>query len=173
MTSRPSSACSTWSRPLPTTTMRLSAPSSSTRSSRCRSNGRLAIGWSTLCVSDRMRAPCPAARITTAKRRCWVISGEQWHGAFPSARAERSPVGVSLVADEADLLDMLALDDAEHPVDGFISSVGVGPQVQFRHKRHPLGEPQFRSQCRLVHDLAVAEDHVGALGPHLLLVPVD
>ena len=59
---------STCSRPLPTTTTVRCGPSSSTLASKCSSIGRPAIGCSTLCRSDFIRVPLPAARITAAKR---------------------------------------------------------------------------------------------------------
>src|SRR5689334_16534767 len=157
-TSRPAMAFSTWSRPLPTTTTRRSAPSASTRSSRWRSKGRLAIGWSTLCVSERMRVPCPAARMTTAKRRWSLIArcnGMALRRAPVSSPHEKGgprrnrpqslskPDGledvlVIFVPDEAHLLHVRLLGDREDLVDQLVTRRRVGLQVQLGDRVHLL-----------------------------------
>ena len=59
-------AASTCSRTAPTTMTVRSRPARATLSSRCSSIGRPAIGCSTLCRSDFIRVPLPAARMIAA-----------------------------------------------------------------------------------------------------------
>src|SRR4249919_1130572 len=168
-TSRPAIAASTCSRPLPTTTTRLSAPKASTRSSKWSSSGRLAIGWSTLWVSERMRVPCPAARITTAKRRCSLIAASNGMAFWRAPEATRRlPVGVRLVADEPDLADLLALDQREHAVDHFVTRFRIGAEMELGHRTHPLGSRQLVAQLRFRQGHTVPIDYPAAGDHHLV-----
>src|SRR3954469_5487973 len=54
----------------------------------------------------------------------------------------RSPAGVRLVADEAESLDLLALDDCKNLVDDFISRLRIGAEVQLGNGPHALSELQ-------------------------------
>src|SRR4029079_17065025 len=156
-TSRPAIAASAWWRSLPTTTTRLSAPSASTRSSRCKSSGRLAIGCSTLWVSERMRVPCPAARITTANRRCSLIARSNGMALSPmpvsQKRKRRPPKGppqspgsrgflengrIIFVPDEAHLLDVSLLGHGQDLVDDLVTRGRVRLQVQLGNRVHLL-----------------------------------
>src|SRR6476661_5863618 len=178
-TSRPAIAFSTWSRPFPTTTTRRSAPSASTRSSRWSSSGRLAIGWRTLCVSERIRVPCPAARITTAKRRLSLIAasngmalrrapvrdkpyrpgkrkGRPERAAQSDLNSERllKDVLVIFVSDEAHLLDVGLLGYCQHLVDQLVAGGGIRLQVQLGDWVHLLGHLKIGAQ--LIHGDGVA-----------------
>ena len=62
----PARAASNCSLPLPTTTTFLVGFKASTDAIKCISIGRAAIGCSTLCRSDFMRVPLPAARMMAA-----------------------------------------------------------------------------------------------------------
>src|SRR4051794_4873077 len=108
-----------------------------------------------------MRVPCPAARMTTAKRRWSVI----WpsNGMAPSRapvpypyekggspegnRLEQDGVsesledalGIIFVPDEAHLLDMRSLGDRQHFVDQLVLGRRIGLQVKLRNRVQLLG----------------------------------
>ena len=69
----PSTSGATCSRPAPTTTTTCAGASSSTAASRWASIGRPARGWRTLCRSDFIRVPMPAARMMAATGRAVVM----------------------------------------------------------------------------------------------------
>src|SRR5215218_7823075 len=105
-----------------------------------------------------MRVPCPAARITTAKRRWSLIgvSNGMAEGSAPvgSETKKAAPAGAALlplqrlsalenalvifVADKAHFLDMRLLGHSKHLVDDLVTRGRVWLQVELRDRVHLL-----------------------------------
>ncbi len=69
----------------------------------------------------------------------------------------RSPVAICLVADEAKVSNVLALDDAENVRDDGVPGMGIGAEVQLRGGLHLLRDLQIALQAVAADRLAVPQ----------------
>src|SRR6185295_10700975 len=95
---------------------------------------RPAIGCSTLCTSDFIRVPFPAARITAAKSLCLVICPPpHCHGNLAISRAGRESAAMTGFP-----FDVVAFD-----LDGTLANTAPDLAAALNHTLGRLGRPQI------------------------------
>src|SRR6185295_6599951 len=94
---------------------------------------RPAIGCSTLCTSDFIRVPFPAARITAAKSLCLVICPP-----FPC----HGNLAISIVAGESAAMAGFPFDVIAFDLDGTLADTAPDLAAALNHALGRLGRPE-------------------------------